>query len=84
MENKKGQCIKLTVEFEAGSDFQFDHARSLLEGTGTAISQHLRKTHKDNWSCSTVELLEKKSVSEHIKKLEEEAKRFQESYAQDK
>lgn len=84
MEKHIGECIQLVIEFEAGSDFQFDHARSLLEGVGTATSGHLRNTHKKNWCYYEIGILEKNSVSEKIKKLDQEHKRYQESYLKDK
>ena len=84
MEKRIGECIELVIKFEAGSDFQFDHARSLLEGVGTATSGHLRGTHKKNWSLYSIKLLEKNSVSKEIKKLEEEGERYYASHAKDK
>jgi len=84
MEKHNGECLKLVIGFEAGSDFQYDHARSLLEGVGTAIAGHLRGTHKKNWCYYSIELVEKNSISEEVKKLEEEGKRYYESPLKDK
>jgi hypothetical protein len=84
MEKHIGECIKLVIEFEAGSDFQFDHARSLLEGVGVASAGHLRNTHRKNWCSYEIELLEKNSVSKKLKALELEHKRYQESYLKGK
>lgn len=78
-----GECVELVIKFEAGSDFQYDHARSLLQGIGTAVSAHLRDTHKNNWCYYYTEALEPKTVSEEIKKLEEEGRRYEELYLQE-
>lgn len=84
MEKHIGDGIQLVIEFEAGSDFQFDHARSLLEGVATATTGHLRNTHKKNWCYYEIGILEKNSVSNKIRKLEEEGNRYQESNLKDK
>lgn len=75
-----GDCLELVIRFEAGSDFQYDHAHSLLEGMGRATSEHLRGTHKNNWCYTKLGKLEHGVVKTEIKQMEEDHARYQELY----
>lgn len=40
--------IQLILTLKAGSDFQYEHGRSLLTGIAESVKNHLLSTHKEN------------------------------------
>jgi len=68
-----GDCLEFQIRFEAGSDFQYDHAKSIFEGMGIALAGHLNETHKGNKVITEIGILENGSVDRELKKIKAEA-----------